>query len=54
MGYWNLDGAYVCECMYPCELASQGAARLPPRAPLLDTVEPWVVDDEYDPTDDFE
>ena len=38
----------------PCELAAQAAARTPPRAPQLDTVDPWVVDDEYDPCDDFQ
>ena len=38
----------------PCELAPQSAARPPPRAPQLDSDDPWVTDEEYDPSDDFE
>jgi hypothetical protein len=38
----------------PCELAAQAAARMPPRAPQLNPVDPYVMDDEYDPCDDFQ
>ena len=45
----------------PCELTAQGACqgaphqpRPSPRAPQLDSEDPWVTDEEYDPTDDFE
>ena len=38
----------------PCELAAQGAAKPPPRAPRLAEEDPWVTDEEYDPSDDFQ
>jgi hypothetical protein len=40
----------------PCELTARGAVavRPQPRAPVLDSVDPWVTDEEYDPSDDFE
>ena len=38
----------------PCELVPKGAARPKPREPVLDSVDPWVTDDEYDPSGDFE
>ena len=50
---WNAHVQYAWR-YDPCELTPQGAARPPPRAPRLDPVDPWVTDDEYDPSDDFE
>ena len=52
-GKWNAHVQYAWR-YDPCELTPQGAARPPPRAPRLDPVDPWVTDDEYDPSDDFE
>ena len=52
-GKWNAHIQYAWR-YDPCELTPQGAARPPPRAPRLDPVDPWVTDDEYDPSDDFE
>ena len=50
---WNSHVQYAWR-YDPCELAPQGAARLPPREPQLDPEDPWVTDDENDPQDDFE
>ena len=50
---WNRHVQYAWR-YDPSELTPQGAARPPPRAPRLDPVDPWVTDDEYDPSDDFE
>ena len=50
---WNKHVQYAWR-FDPCELVSQGAGRAPPRAPRLDTEEPWVTDDQYDPSDDFQ
>ena len=50
---WNRHVQYAWR-YDPCELASRSAARAPQRAPRMDPVDPWVTDDEYDPSDDFE
>ena len=51
---WNAHVQYAWR-YDPCELAPpRRAARPSPRAPHLDPVDPWVTDEEYDPTDDFE
>ena len=49
---WNKHVQYAWR-FDPCELAPQGAAKPPPQAPRVDTVDPCVTDDEYDPADDF-
>ena len=50
---WNKHVQYAWR-YDACELAPQGGARPPPCAPCLDSEEPWVTDEEYDPADDFE
>ena len=50
---WNKHVQYAWR-YDPCELAPQGAARPPPRAPRMDAEEPWLTDEEYDPVDDFQ
>ena len=50
---WNKHVQYAWR-YDPCQLAAEYAARAPPHAPRLDPVDPWVTDDEYDPSDDVD